>query len=217
MAVCHGIPGQQSLHNLGNSQICILYLSQQLGQVVVRFLVILKCHLDQAEHNCAASSTFCGISKQEVLPINGERLTVSFCLVVADLQSAVFQILYQVWPLLLQIMECLAQGRLGRCCPGILPCEHSVQNRFRLLQPIFISFFCCIACNLLFYKPPKSAPRTYRVENLLISLRPKSGIFHPNSISRIKKAIDTYTNVKYNNHEYLTNMHILNIDFIRNR
>ena len=61
---------------------------QQLGQILVRIQAILNSSLDQAKHYRTAGGSLRGIGKQEVLPVNDERLNASFRTVVGDLQSA---------------------------------------------------------------------------------------------------------------------------------
>ena len=88
------------MHNFGIRQICILRLLHQPGQVFIRVKTVLNSRLDQAEHNCAAGGSLWCVSEQEVLPVNDEGLNASLGTVVGDLQSAVFQIVGQVRPLL---------------------------------------------------------------------------------------------------------------------
>ncbi len=96
------------------------------GQVSVRIQTILHCCLDQAEHHRTAGSSLWCIGEQEVLPVNNEGLDASLCSVVAQLQSAVLQVIGQVWPLLLEIVQCLTQSRLGRGSSRICPRKHRV-------------------------------------------------------------------------------------------
>src|SRR5699024_10752295 len=127
------------------------------GQVSVRIQTILHCCLDQAEHHRTAGSSLWCIGEQEVLPVNNEGLDASLCSVVAQLQSAVLLVIGQVWPLLLEIVQCLTQSRLRRGSSGICPRKHPVCNRFCLLQPLFIALFCCFVRNLLFHSEKKIA------------------------------------------------------------
>ena len=99
---------------------------EKVVQVSVRVQTILNGGLDQAEHNSASFCSFGRIGKQEVLPVNDKGLDTSLCPVIAQFQSAVFEIIGQIWPLLFQISKRLAQGRLGRRCSGICPCKHGV-------------------------------------------------------------------------------------------
>ena len=93
---------------------------------MIRIQPILNGGLDQAEHNGASFCSLGRIGKQEVLSVNDKGLDTSLCPVIAQLQPAVLQIVGQIWSLLFQIVQRLAQGRLRRCRSGICPCQHRV-------------------------------------------------------------------------------------------
>ena len=57
--------------------------------------------LDQAEHYCTADGSLRCIGEQKVLSVNDEGLDTSFRTVVGDFQSAIFQIIGRVEPILL--------------------------------------------------------------------------------------------------------------------
>lgn len=71
---------------------------------------------NQAEDNGAAFGPAGRIGEQEVLPVNNKRLYAALRPVITDFQSAVLQVVAQVWPLLLEVSEGFAQSGLG--CGG---------------------------------------------------------------------------------------------------
>ena len=99
---------------------------KKVVQVSVRIQPILNGGLDQAEHNGASFCALGRIGKQEVLSVNDKGLDTPLRPVIAQLQPAVFQIVRQVGPLLIQVSKRLAQGRLRSGCSGICPCKKRV-------------------------------------------------------------------------------------------
>ena len=75
-----------------------------------------------------------GGGKDSVFPAHHKGLYATFGAVVGEFQSVV-----------LQIVQCLAQGRLwGGLGAGLIcSCQQSVQNRFLQFQPLGITFFRC--------------------------------------------------------------------------
>ena len=53
--------------------------------------MVINGGLDQAEHDRTSGDSFWCVGKQEVLPVNDERLYASFRSVIGDLQSAILQ------------------------------------------------------------------------------------------------------------------------------
>ena len=94
---------------------------KKVVQVSVRIQPILNGGLDQAEHNGASFCSLRRVGEQEVFPVYDKGLDTSLCPVIAQLQPAVLQIVGQIWSLLFQIVQRLAQGRLRRCHSGICP------------------------------------------------------------------------------------------------
>src|SRR5699024_4214491 len=113
---------------------------QEPNQVAVRVQAILLCSFNQTVDHSAGLGAGGGVGKEPVLPAHDKGLYAALGTVVGELQPAVLQIAYQVGPLLPQIVQCLAQGRLGcRFGAGLIcPCQQSVQNRFLQFQPLGI-------------------------------------------------------------------------------
>ena len=118
---------------------------QEPKQVSVRVKLVFLCGFYQAiDHRAGLSACRC-IGKEPVLPAHNKRLYTALGTVVAQLQSPIFQISYQIRPLLQQVMQRLSKSRFRRRFRGCLLCprQQSVQNRFLLLQALSISFFRC--------------------------------------------------------------------------
>ena len=124
---------------------------QNPKQVSVRVKFVLLCCFNQAVDHRAGLSACRSVGKKPVLPSHNKRLYAALSTVVAQFQSAVFQIAYQVRPLLQQVIQCLSKSgfryRFGDRL--ICPCQQSVQNRFLLFQALSISFFWCQFCERL--------------------------------------------------------------------
>ena len=91
---------------------------QEPNQVAVGIHVILLCSFNQTVDHSAGLGAGGGVGKESVLPAHDEWLHVALGTVVRELQPAVLQIAHQIGPLLLQIVQCLAQGRLGGSIGG---------------------------------------------------------------------------------------------------
>ena len=79
--------------------------------------MVFLCRLNQAEQDCTALGSVCGIGEQEVFAGDHERLNASFRAVIAELNAAVLQIGRQRGPLVLEIVQSNAQLRLRRGGP----------------------------------------------------------------------------------------------------
>ena len=84
-------------------------LLQNPNQVAVRIQCVLLGCLNQTVDHRAGLCTGRRVGKQPVLPSHHKRLYAALGTVVAQLQTAIFQILYQIRPLFQQIMQRLAQ------------------------------------------------------------------------------------------------------------
>ena len=88
------IPRQQLLHILLKiHRRCCL---QNVEQILIRIKSVLLRSFNHTEYDRAALCAAGCVGKQEVLPVNDKWLYASFRTVVADFQSAVFQIGSQV-------------------------------------------------------------------------------------------------------------------------
>ena len=85
------------------------------------------------------------MEEEPILLAHYKGLYAALCAVIGQLQPPVLQIAHQIRPLFSQIVQRLAQGRLGRRLgTGILsPRQQSVQNWSFQFQTLVVSFFCC--------------------------------------------------------------------------
>ena len=79
--------------------------------------MVFLCRLNQAEQDCTALGTVCGICKQKVFARDYKGLNAALCPVIAELNAAVLQIGRQRGPLVLEIVQSNAQLRLRRGGP----------------------------------------------------------------------------------------------------
>ena len=116
---------------------------QNPKQVSVRVKFVLLCRFNQAVDHRAGLSACRSVGKKPVLPAHHKRLYAALSTVVAQFQSAVFQITYQIRPLLQQVIQCFPESRFRRRFGDrlICPCRQSVQNRF-LLFPVLTAAMC---------------------------------------------------------------------------
>ena len=84
-----------------------------------------------------------GVGEEEVLPTDDEGLDAPLRPVIAQLQPAVLQIADEIWPLLLQIIQGLAQGALRGhgAGDGICPRRQGVQDGLFPFQTLCMPFF----------------------------------------------------------------------------
>ena len=108
-AFIRSVPGQQFFHCLSVRQIDGICMLQKPGQVAVWIQFVLHRGLDQAEDHRASCGSLRSVGKQKVLPVNHKGLNAPLRPVVAQLQPAVFQVVRQIRPLLLQIAQRAAQ------------------------------------------------------------------------------------------------------------
>ena len=120
---------RQSGQELGNPVLVNLAQArcafQNPQQVPVGIQIVLLSRFNQAVDHSTGLCAGRSIGKQPVLPAHHKRLYTAFSTVVAQFQSAVFQISNEIWPLLFQIVQRFAK-RGFRCCPGdqiICPCQ----------------------------------------------------------------------------------------------
>jgi len=83
---------------------------QDPKQVSVGVKLVFLCRFNQAVDHRTGLSASRSVGKQPVLPAHHKRLNAALSAVVAQFQSAVFQIAYQVCPLLQQIMQSLPKS-----------------------------------------------------------------------------------------------------------
>lgn len=112
-------------------------------QITVRVQAILLRRLNKAVNDGAALGAQGRIGEEEVLPTDDKGLDAPLRSVIAQLQSPVLQIADEIRPLLLQLIQGLAQGAFRGCGAGdgIRPRRHGVQDGLFPLQTLCIPFF----------------------------------------------------------------------------
>ena len=83
---------------------------QDPKQVSVGVKFVFLCRFNQAVDHGAGLSASWRVGKEPVLPAHHKGLNAALSVVIAPFQSAIFQIAYQVQPLLQQIMQCLSKS-----------------------------------------------------------------------------------------------------------
>ena len=91
--------GNPVLVNLAQARCALQYPHQIAVCIQTTFLSRFNQAVDHGTGLCAGRS----IGKQPVLPAHHKRLNTAFSTVIAQFQSAVFQIANEIWPLLFQI------------------------------------------------------------------------------------------------------------------